>query len=205
MNLTLPTDSDERKNIPLYSGVRAYFPAALAGVAKHSKAGNDKHNPGEPLHHARGTSMDHEDCIDRHLTDLADMLAGLDRPGYQTPHTEILAEVNALCWRALALSQSLHERFGAPLAPGARLPQGGLTSLTKAMPAMQAYFGNTNIIRDNPLECALKLDAGIQKARGPDDGRCTYHNVRFRWHCIHDAGHTGHHQAPQTGPGDDPV
>jgi len=122
MKLTLPTDSAERKEIPIRSGCIDYFPAAIAGVAKHSVAGNNKHNPGEPLHHARGKSMDHADCIDRHLTDLADMLA---RRAVWTQAQEdaILAEANALCWRALALSQELHEKFGAPLAPRARLPE----------------------------------------------------------------------------------
>jgi len=129
MTSTLPTDSAERKEYPLFSGCLAYFPAALAGVARHSKAGNDKHNPGEPLHHARGKSMDHEDCILRHLTDLADMLARRQRRGNELAATArndelftkpILDEVNALAWRALALSQELHERHGgAPLAPGA--------------------------------------------------------------------------------------
>lgn len=128
-NMTLPTDSAERKGYPLFSGCLAYFPAALAGVARHSKAGNDKHNPGEPLHHARGKSMDHEDCILRHLMDLADMLARRQRRGNELAATArndelftkpILDEANALAWRALALSQELHEQYGgAPLAPGA--------------------------------------------------------------------------------------
>jgi len=34
---------------------------------------------------------------------------------------QILAEASSLAWRALALSQELHERFGAPLAPGAKV------------------------------------------------------------------------------------
>lgn len=124
--LTLPTDSAERKEVPLFSGCLAYFPAALAGVARHSKMGNDKHNPGEPMHHARGKSMDHEDCILRHLMDLSDLRAQYDRMGDVVPTSlveAILAEANALAWRALALSQELHEKHGgAPLAPGARLP-----------------------------------------------------------------------------------
>lgn len=123
MKLTLPTDSTVRKNIPLYSGCYTYFPAALAGVAMHSKISNDKHNPGEPLHHARGKSMDHPDCISRHLMDLADMQA---RRVVWTAEDQfaMLAEANALCWRALALSQELHEKFGAPLAPAARVQKG---------------------------------------------------------------------------------
>jgi hypothetical protein len=107
----------------------AYFPAALAGVARWSKLGNDKHNPGEPMHHARGKSNDHMDCIPRHLLDLGDVLAAVERAdaaNARVPDLDIvvlLDEVDALAWRALALSQELHERFGgAPLAPGARLP-----------------------------------------------------------------------------------
>ena len=79
MKMTLPTDSAERKEIPLYSGVLKYAPAALAGMARISKAGNDKHNPGEPLHHARGKSNDHPDCIVRHAADVADIEAALQR------------------------------------------------------------------------------------------------------------------------------
>jgi hypothetical protein len=115
---TLPLDSDGRKNHPLYSGVLAYFPAALAGVARVSKIGNDKHNPGQPLHHARGKSADHADCIVRHLVDYGDGLAheGVDEQGI--PHVDYIA------WRALALAQEWHEKHdAAPLAPGAKLPE----------------------------------------------------------------------------------
>lgn len=121
MKLTLPTDSTVRKGVPLYSGCYTYFPAALAGVAMHSKMGNDKHNPGEALHHARGKSTDHADCIARHSMDLADMLA---RRVVWTAEEQaaILAEARALSWRSLAWHQEIEEMFGAPLAPAARLP-----------------------------------------------------------------------------------
>lgn len=117
---TLPLDSTERKNVPLLRGCFCYFPAALAGVAVVSKAGNDKHNPGEEMHHARGKSSDHGDCILRHLMDLEDLLAAYDRGVNLFAADQILSEVSQLAWRALALSQELHERFGAPLAPGAK-------------------------------------------------------------------------------------
>jgi hypothetical protein len=118
--LTLPTDSAARKEYPMASGCLAYFPSALAGVAKISKLGNDKHNPGQPLHHARGKSSDHADCILRHLTDTLNLLAAVERN--QTDNVEqVLIEVSQLAWRALAYSQELHEKFGAPLAPGAKL------------------------------------------------------------------------------------
>lgn len=114
--LTLPSDSAARKQIPLLTGCLRYFPAALAGVARISKEGNDKHNPGEPLHHARGKSTDHGDCLLRHLVDLQDHLAA-------GRYAEAVDESAAVCWRALALSQELHEGYaGAPLAPAARVP-----------------------------------------------------------------------------------
>lgn len=117
--MTLPDNSQERKEYPIFSGCLKYFPAALASVAKVSKIGNDKHAPGQELHHARGKSTDHTDCILRHLVDTADLLAAMDR-GTQVDRNQILIEVSSLAWRALAYSQELHEQFGAPLAPGAK-------------------------------------------------------------------------------------
>ena len=119
--LTLPTDSNERKNYPLLSGLLKYFPAALAGVSNTSKVGNDKHNAGQPLHHARWKSMDHGDCILRHLMDTEDLLAAMNRGDKEVDEKMVLTEVNQLVWRALAYSQLIHESFGAPLAPGAKL------------------------------------------------------------------------------------
>jgi len=117
---TLPVDSNERKEYPLFRGVLRYFPAALAGIARISKLGNDKHNPGEEMHHARGKSADQGDCIMRHLTDVEDLLAAMDRGDKEITAADILNEVNQMAWRALAFSQELHEKFGAPLAPGAK-------------------------------------------------------------------------------------
>lgn len=116
---TLPLESQARKDVPLYSGVLRYFPAALAEVARVSKLGNDKHNPGQPLHHARGKSSDHADCILRHLMDFADRGDGTGRDAQGVPHVAYIA------WRALALAQAwLEANDAAPLAPGARLPSG---------------------------------------------------------------------------------
>jgi len=117
--LTLPIDSNERKGYPVMSGCLNYFPAALAGIARISKMGNDKHNPGQPLHHARNKSSDHGDCIMRHLMDVQDLLAHKDVYTAEQ-EVQILTEVSSLAWRALALSQELHEKFGSPLAPGAK-------------------------------------------------------------------------------------
>jgi hypothetical protein len=54
---------------------------------------------------------------------LEDLLAKRERYGSlltKIQDKDILEEANNLAWRALALSQELHERFGAPLAPGAK-------------------------------------------------------------------------------------
>jgi len=107
---TMPTDSKDRKNVPITSGVLDYFPAALAAVARLSKFGNDKHNPGQPLHWSRDKSADHADCIARHLID-----RGIIDPETKMSHTVEVA------WRALALLQlEEEEKNGAPKARGAR-------------------------------------------------------------------------------------
>lgn len=120
MNITLPTDSAERKNYPILSGCLKYFPAALAGVANVSKRGNDKHNPGQDLHHARAKSMDHGDCVLRHLMDTEDLLISFERNENTATPEQILLEADQMAWRALAYTQMLHEKFGSPMAPGAK-------------------------------------------------------------------------------------
>jgi len=105
---TINGNSERRKGVPLASGCLDYFPAALAEVARLSKAGNDKHNPGEPLHWARGKSTDHADCIMRHLADRGVID---EEDGFS--HTVKVA------WRALALLQEELEAKGAPQARGA--------------------------------------------------------------------------------------
>lgn len=82
-----------RKNTPIYSGVLKYFPLALLEVSKVSKAGNDQHNPGQPLHWDRSKSTDEADALVRHLLDAGK----LDSDGIR--HTAKVA------WRALALLQ----------------------------------------------------------------------------------------------------
>lgn len=100
------SEHQKRKDQPVTRGVLDYFPDALLAVAGVSRAGNDQHNPGQPLHWHYGKSMDHADCLVRHLTDRGTM----DTDG--TSHTVKVA------WRALALLQTeletadpeLHER-----------------------------------------------------------------------------------------------
>ena len=92
-NMLLPTDAQERKQIPIVSGVLDYFPLAIAEVAKCSKAGNDQHHPGESLFWDKTKSTDHADCIGRHL---------IDRGKYDSDGIRHSAK---LAWRALALLQ----------------------------------------------------------------------------------------------------
>ncbi len=63
----LPTDAQERKNIPVYSGFICYFPNAIVEVSKVSFRGNEQHNPGSPLHWDRSKSGDELDALTRHL------------------------------------------------------------------------------------------------------------------------------------------
>lgn len=105
----IDTDSATRKTFPMCAGLLDYFPDALAAVAEVSHMGNGKHNPGEPMHHARGKSMDHADCIIRHL---------VGRGGFDGD----MRESAALAWRALALLQEeLEAEMGLPLPRGARI------------------------------------------------------------------------------------
>lgn len=46
-----------------------YFPDALLAVAAVCKAGNDQHNPGQPLHWAREKSTEQLDTALRHMMD----------------------------------------------------------------------------------------------------------------------------------------
>jgi hypothetical protein len=107
----LPESAAERKAIPIATGVLDYFPAALIEIAKVSKVGNDQHNPGQPLHWARGKSADQEDTIIRHF---------LERGKTDTDGVKHTAK---LAWRVLALLQLECEAEGAPLARGAKLPE----------------------------------------------------------------------------------
>jgi dATP/dGTP diphosphohydrolase len=67
--VTLPKDNKARKALPIFDGVLMYFPDAIAAVAEVSRIGNEQHNPGEPLHWARGKSMDQMNTAVRHLMD----------------------------------------------------------------------------------------------------------------------------------------
>lgn len=92
-------NSAERKEYPVTTGCFDYFRDALFVVAHVSYRGNQKHNPGEPLHWARGKSADEEDAMGRHL---------LEREDIDPLTEEVVAANNA--WRALAYLQKVLEK-----------------------------------------------------------------------------------------------
>lgn len=102
--------SAERKEVAVARGLFAYFPDALALVARHSVRSNEKHNPGQLVHWSRDKSSDHEDCIARHSLAVAVDPDSLDG---DAPHIVCRA------WRALAALQvwAERERDAAPQKP----------------------------------------------------------------------------------------
>jgi len=88
-----------RKDTPVYSGVIKYFPLALQEVSRVSKAGNDQHHSGSPLHWDRSKSTDELDALTRHLIDAGK----LDTDGIR--HSAKVA------WRALANLEKELEKY----------------------------------------------------------------------------------------------
>ena len=95
--MSLPKDAQERKHVPIFSGVLRYFPNALAAVAACSRAGNEQHNPGSILHWDRSKSGDELDALTRHL-----MEAG-------TVDSDGILHDTKVAWRALANLEKLLE------------------------------------------------------------------------------------------------
>ena len=89
----LPNDPAARKHIPLATGVLDYFPDALIAVAETSFAGNEQHNPGQPLHWDRSKSSDEADALLRHFLERGKI------------DTDGLRHSAKCAWRALALLQ----------------------------------------------------------------------------------------------------
>lgn len=104
MNTQITTDKAERKAMPIFRGVLAYFPDALLEVAKVSEAGNQQHNAGQPLHWAKEKSTDEADCIVRHLLE-ADKI-----------DTDGMLHAAKVAWRALALLQRIIDCKKSPTA-----------------------------------------------------------------------------------------
>ena len=107
--VTLPEDQDERNQMCLFDGFIAYFPNAMAEVAKLSYASTQQHHPDQPMHWDRGKSLDHLNKIGRHMIDAGK----LDDKGQR--HSA------ALAWRAMAhLQEELERDLGLPPSPASR-------------------------------------------------------------------------------------
>lgn len=113
----IPDNAQARKAIPIATGVLDYFPDALCAVAECSRAGNEQHNPGQPLHWDRSKSTDEADALARHL-----MQRG-------TVDTDGIRHSAKTAWRALALLQKEIEdakcpapQFGDTREPGPIVP-----------------------------------------------------------------------------------
>lgn len=98
--MSLPKDPAARKAIPVYSGFVKYFPDAMAAVAQLSLIANEQHNPGQPLHWAKGKSTDHQDAFMRHMMDELETEGDEDGVLHATKQA----------WRAMAHLQSLADK-----------------------------------------------------------------------------------------------
>lgn len=108
--VSLPTDAQARKNIPIVRGCLDYFPNALAAVAELSRIGNEQHNPGEEMHWSWGKSSDHADCVVRHI---------MDRGTVDTDNVRHSAKA---AWRALANLEEELVKAGATPGRAVKFP-----------------------------------------------------------------------------------
>jgi hypothetical protein len=98
----LPQDAQDRKDTPIYSGCVAYFPLALAAVARISQKGADQHCGGV-LFWDRTKSGDELDSLCRHVID---------------------GDWEQVAWRALAHLQKMEElRLDQPPSSACNPPQ----------------------------------------------------------------------------------
>lgn len=98
--MSLPTEAQARKAIPVYSGFVVYFPDAIAAVAQLSQIANEQHNPGTDVHWDRSKSKDELDAMMRHTLDMA--------KGVETDTDDVL-HATKQAWRSMANLQKLLE------------------------------------------------------------------------------------------------
>lgn len=91
--------TNERKRMPVFTGVCLYFPNALKYISTVSLAGNEQHHPDKPLHWDKSKSTDHPDALLRHLID-----AGAE--GDIMDDDDIL-HAGKVAWRALAYLETI--------------------------------------------------------------------------------------------------
>lgn len=145
-------------------GLLFYFPDALACVANVSKRGNDQHNPGQPLHHARGKSTDHADCIIRHLAHAGQR----DSDGVR--------ETAKAAWRSLALLQEEIERdCGIPIPRNAKAQReweqartsSRITPMVDDLPEMCKAIPNPSIRDAGEFTQPPNCSPGVSESQQP--------------------------------------
>jgi hypothetical protein len=161
--MSLPTDPQERKNVPIASGVLDYFPDAIAAVAGLSRAGNEQHNPGKPLHWDRDKSGDEADALMRHFMERG------------TLDTDGIRHSAKVAWRALALLQKeLEAAYGLPLPRGARQSMTATEIIRRAPQSIRDTFIEETSRTEIPEEDygnSLATEPGRAYIPGPD-GEC---------------------------------
>jgi hypothetical protein len=147
----LSTNAAERKEMPIARGVLGYFPDAIAEVAHVSFVGNQQHNPGQPMHWAKGKSTDHADCLVRHLIE-----AG-------TIDTDGLRHSAKVAWRALALLQTEieNEREAIAEALWGSEPLVGPERFAHACPDIDQGADDSHMVYAEEVHTAEMVDAAL--------------------------------------------
>ena len=95
----LPTDSQARKNIPVYRGFVKCFPDAMAAVAQLTAIATKQHHPDGGVYWDKSKSDDELDALCRHMLD--DVMEPLSRDAEGALHAVKIA------WRGMANLQRL--------------------------------------------------------------------------------------------------
>ena len=127
--MTLPTDPQERKRFPIFSGVMKYFPDAITEVAYVSAMTSKQHNPDKPMQWDRSKSGDEMDALLRHALHVGEM----DTDG--TRHSAKVA------WRALAnLQKELEGEVRSALDLAYQQQAAGMAN-EKALSGSRGFMG----------------------------------------------------------------
>lgn len=175
--MMLPTDDKERKDLPIFDGVVMYFPKAMREIARVSMQGNEQHNPGEPLHWARGKSMDQRNTALRHKMDHA---SGNRFDGeFRGKPVWHLAKG---CWRDLAELELAIEQYDAE--------QAAIAELGSMPPPNQNYSGlgfDLRPLRAHPVG-PLSLERNSGEANSKNSERTPLIPIRGNWPELPDTG-----------------
>ena len=103
--MSLPQDDSTRKMIRAFQGFVSYFPDAIALVAYLSKAANEQHNPGQPMHWAKEKSTEELDSLMNHILDIA-------CKGELSQDSDLVLDAVKVAWRGMANLQRLADKHG---------------------------------------------------------------------------------------------